>query len=77
MRAGLKGDFATAKDIHYRFMDLVDLLFVDGNPAGIKKTLSCLGICGQEVRLPLVPATAATQKAIERKVETLREIATV
>lgn len=77
VRAGLKGDFATAKTIHYRFMDLVDLLFVDGNPAGIKKTLSCLNICGQEVRLPLVPATAATQKAIEQKVETLGEIATV
>ena len=77
VRAGLNGDFTTAKEIHYMFMDLVDLLFIDGNPAGIKATLDFLGICGQELRLPLVPATKPTLTAIEKIVVELREMATV
>lgn len=77
VRAGLAGDFETARTIHYRLMDLVDLLFVDGNPAGIKKALECLDICSQELRLPLVPATSPTQKAIAKIVAELQEMTLV
>lgn len=74
VRAGLAGDFETARKLHYLLMDLVDLLFVDGNPAGIKYTLECLGICTQELRLPLVPVTENTQKAIQKIVTQLYAI---
>ena len=73
VRAGLNGDFTTARELHFRFMDLVELLFIDGNPAGIKAILDFLGICGQELRLPLVPATKPTLAAIEKIVVKLRE----
>ena len=68
VRAGLNEDFATARNLHYLCMNMVDLLFADGNPAGIKKVLEVLEICGQEVRLPLVPANATVQKAIEAEI---------
>ena len=77
VRAGLKGDFSEARKLHYRLMDLVDLLFVDGNPAGIKATLDLLGICSQDLRLPLVPVTKPTLNAIEKIVSELKELSAV
>jgi 4-hydroxy-tetrahydrodipicolinate synthase len=65
VRAGLKGDFETARKLHYSFMNLVDLLFVDGNPAGVKYALQQLGVCGEELRLPLVPATEGTKQSMD------------
>lgn len=65
VQACLNGDFETARTLHYSFMNLVDLLFVDGNPAGVKYALQELEICGEELRLPLVPATDQTKKAMD------------
>jgi 4-hydroxy-tetrahydrodipicolinate synthase len=65
VRACLAGDFAKARTLHYSFMNLVDLLFVDGNPAGVKYALQQLGVCGEELRLPLVPATESTKKSMD------------
>lgn len=65
VRAGLAGDFAKARKLHYSFLNLVDLLFIDGNPAGVKYVLQQLGICGEELRLPLVPATPSTKAAMD------------
>ena len=39
-------------------MDIVDFIFEENNPAGIKTVLQELGICKNEVRLPLVKASA-------------------
>lgn len=75
VRAGLAGDFVKARNLHYSFMNLVDLLFVDGNPAGIKYVLQELDICKEELRLPLVPATEPTKKAMNTIVSKLKELA--
>ena len=77
VRAGLSGNFSEARELHYRLMNLVDLLYVDGNPAGKKATLDFLGICGQELRLPLVPVTKPTLIAIEKMVNKLKELTAV
>jgi 4-hydroxy-tetrahydrodipicolinate synthase len=71
VRAGLAGNFEEARPLHYKYVDLINLLFADGNPAGVKKVLNLLGICSQDVRLPLVPANETIQKALEQKVSTL------
>jgi 4-hydroxy-tetrahydrodipicolinate synthase len=71
VRAGLAGNFEEARPLHYKYVDLVNLLFADGNPAGVKKVLNLLGICSQDVRLPLVLANETIQKALEQKVSTL------
>ncbi len=44
-----------ARIIHYDLLNIIDLLFVDGNPAGIKAALEILGIMGNNLRLPMVP----------------------
>lgn len=77
VRAGLAGDFLKARNLHYSFMQLVDLLFVDGNPAGIKYVLHQLGICEEELRLPLVPATPTTKESIDSIITKLKELVLV
>ena len=44
----------------------MDLLFVDGNPAGVKSMLSVMGLIKNNLRLPLVPTTVATMEKIKR-----------
>lgn len=53
VRLCLKGDFEKAQKLHYKIMDITDLLFADGNPGGIKFALSELKKCKPYVRLPL------------------------
>jgi len=53
VRLCLKGDFEKAQKLHYKLMDITDLLFADGNPGGIKFALSELKKCKPYVRLPL------------------------
>ena len=67
----INGDYKSAAAMHIRLLDLIDLLFVEGNPAGIKAALETKGICGDFVRLPLVQVSAATKSAIKREIEGL------
>jgi len=50
---GLEGKNQKAFEIHYNLMNLTDLIFQEGNPAGIKAILNHKGICETQVRLPL------------------------
>ncbi len=59
VNAGLEGDFTTARVGHYKIIQGVNLLFKEGNPVGVKAALNILGICENELRLPLIPASAA------------------
>lgn len=54
------GNYADAEVIDKRFAELYRLLFVDGNPAGIKCLMELRGMLQNVLRLPLVPATQAT-----------------
>ncbi len=54
VRASLKHDFKTAQKLHYKLIDITDLLFADGNPGGIKQVLTNKKITQSFVRLPLV-----------------------
>jgi 4-hydroxy-tetrahydrodipicolinate synthase len=60
VNAGLQGDFVKAAQLHYKLLEGIRLLFADGNPAGVKWVLHSMGICDNTLRLPLVPASAAT-----------------
>jgi 4-hydroxy-tetrahydrodipicolinate synthase len=64
VHAALKGDLATARREHLRLIEVIDLLFAEGNPGGIKETLKVLGICGNTLRLPLVNVSEATAKKL-------------
>ncbi len=64
VRYCLKEEFSKAKDLHYRFLDIFQLLFTEGNPGGIKAALNALKICTEHVRLPLAPVSKALQNKI-------------
>jgi 4-hydroxy-tetrahydrodipicolinate synthase len=68
-RSALAGDYETAKKLHYKLLHLIDLLFVDGNPGGIKANLEILGICTSEVRLPLAPVSEKTYEELRKVAE--------
>ncbi|MBL7940853.1 MAG: 4-hydroxy-tetrahydrodipicolinate synthase [Flavobacteriales bacterium] len=64
VRAALNGDLATARREHLRLMEIIQLLFAEGNPGGIKYVLKSLGICGDHMRLPLVNISETTEKKL-------------
>jgi 4-hydroxy-tetrahydrodipicolinate synthase len=64
-----EGDLKKAYELHYQLLDLVNLLFEEGNPVGIKALMECLGICSKQVRLPLVSASAYLKERMEKILE--------
>jgi 4-hydroxy-tetrahydrodipicolinate synthase len=66
MEAALKGDFATALALQDRLIPLHQAIFVEPGVAGAKYALSLVGRLSNELRLPLVPATATAESAIRR-----------
>ncbi|MDR2811374.1 MAG: 4-hydroxy-tetrahydrodipicolinate synthase [Tannerellaceae bacterium] len=64
VRLALAGDYAGARAIHHNFTELFNLLFVDGNPAGVKSMLNAMGYIENKLRLPLVPTRITTFEQI-------------
>jgi len=65
----LKGNFRSAREIQFRYMEMIELLFTEGNPAGIKAILSVLDICQNYLRLPLVSVSKPTMTRIQKAIE--------
>lgn len=65
VRLAMQGDYSSALTIHHRFKELFSLLFVDGNPAGVKAMLNSMGFCENILRLPLVPTRITTFEKIQ------------
>jgi len=57
VRAALRQDMPTAQKLNFKLLELYKLLFIEGNPVGVKAALELQGLCSREVRLPLVPMT--------------------
>ena len=72
VRLALNGDYNNALTIHHRFTELIELLFVDGNPAGVKALLNDMGFIENELRLPLVPTRIATKQKMSDIIKDLR-----
>lgn len=71
IRLEFQGEYEPARKIHHMFTELYSLLFVDGNPAGVKALLSDMGLIENVLRLPLVPTTIKTK---EKMATILKEI---
>jgi len=56
--------YEEARKLHYDLLQIDDLCFIEGNPAGVKEMLKELNICGNYVRLPLVEVSNETKKKI-------------
>ena len=71
IRLQFRGEYEAARKIHHRFTDLFSLLFVDGNPAGVKAMLHEMGFSENVLRLPLVPTRIST---LQKMSEIMKEL---
>ena len=65
IRLGLEGKPKEAYSLHFRLMEIIDLIFSENNPAGIKAVLEAKNLCQDTLRLPLVPATKELKAKID------------
>ena len=66
VHAALDGHMKKAGQLHQNLLNLIELIFVEGNPGGIKEVLQYLGICDHYVRLPLVRISEAARNLLYR-----------
>ena len=68
----LKSNFKAARDIQFRFMEMTELLFIDGSPAGVKAMLNILNLCQNNLRLPLVPVSRTIYSRIQKAIDEVK-----
>lgn len=66
VNAALKSDFPAARKLNFDLLDIHPLLYVEGNPVGIKAAVSMLGLCRNYLRVPLVPLTEPRREALRK-----------
>ncbi len=71
VRHCLKGNFEKAHKLHYQLNDITDMLFAEGNPAGVKCALEALGVCGNSLRLPLVGVSDELKNKMKKAIRLL------
>lgn len=59
------GDWAGAREIHYRYFKLMRAMFIETNPMPVKAAMELMGLIGPEIRLPLVPASDPNRQKIK------------
>ncbi|HEY0175431.1 MAG TPA: 4-hydroxy-tetrahydrodipicolinate synthase [Pedobacter sp.] len=72
IRLCLKGDFKAAQPLHLKLVEITRLMFAEGNPAGAKAALKYFDVCGDQVRLPLVSASASLTGQIISEIQKIR-----
>lgn len=72
IRLEFRGEYAAAQKIHHKFTSLYSLLFVDGNPAGVKALMNEMGLLKNNLRLPLVPTRLTTRQKIAQVLKDLK-----
>lgn len=72
IRLEFQGEYELARKIHHMFTELYSLLFVDGNPAGVKALLHEMGFIENQLRLPLVPTKVSTLQKMAEILKSLR-----
>jgi 4-hydroxy-tetrahydrodipicolinate synthase len=70
----LKNNFKSAREIQFKYLEMIELLFTEGNPSGIKAIMSVMNLCENNLRLPLVPVSRGTMTRIQKAVDEVRKI---
>ena len=65
------GDVEDARNLHYKLVDIIELLFADGNPAGVKAAMEIMGVMGNNLRLPMVPISNDVYISLAKAIEEL------
>lgn len=63
------GDLARGRELHYRLLPLIRALSVETNPIPVKAAASLLGLCSDEMRLPLVPMSGENLMRLQEVME--------
>jgi 4-hydroxy-tetrahydrodipicolinate synthase len=74
LQAALSGRREEATAIHQSLLPLMDALFLESNPIPVKAALDLAGLAGPYLRLPLVPASAATRAALAAAMKPFLEV---
>lgn len=72
VRAALEGDLPMARMLNNELLDIHPLLYIEGNPSGIKGLMDYMGLCSKEVRLPMAPLGEANLKALIGEFEKMK-----
>lgn len=68
----LKNNFKSARELQFKFIEMTELLFADGNPSGVKAMLSVMNICQNTLRLPLVPVGKPFMERIQKAMKEVK-----
>jgi 4-hydroxy-tetrahydrodipicolinate synthase len=66
VRFCLAGDYAAARNLHYKMLEGYDLLFAENNPAGVKAFLAELGVIQNYLRLPVTPLSDGLHQQVKK-----------
>jgi len=65
----LEGDFERGRELHYDLLPLCRALFIETNPIPVKTAASILGLCSDEMRLPMIPLAGENLDTLRRVME--------
>jgi 4-hydroxy-tetrahydrodipicolinate synthase len=65
----LSGDFERGRELHYELLPLFRALFVETNPIPVKTAASLLGLCSDEMRLPLIPMSGENLRRLQETLD--------
>jgi len=66
VRAAIEGDWARARELHYKLLPLMNANFIETNPLPVKAAVAILGLISETYRLPLVSPTQKTRNELQR-----------
>jgi len=66
VNSALRGNMKLAREYHYKLIDIIENLFVEGNPAGVKAAMEIMNNSEANLRLPLTPVSRATHNKLSR-----------
>lgn len=69
IRLCLQGKFAEACSLHYQYIDIINALFAEGSPSGVKAFLSEMGLCQNTFRPPVWPVSATHHEKIRQLIK--------
>jgi 4-hydroxy-tetrahydrodipicolinate synthase len=75
--ACLKGDFAAAREIHNRFLPLMDVNFIESSPGPVKAAMAMMGLIEAYYRLPVVAPRTESRARIEKVLSKLGLVAPI
>ncbi len=73
VRLCLENKYRQAREIHLQLMDIIQAIYADGSPSGIKAVLHLKGLCKNALRLPLVKVNKALANQMASILETMQE----